>query len=110
MSGMFNNCISLNNINLVSFNTINVTNMSAMFSGCHSLRELNLSNFNTINVTNMNMMFKDCFYLTNLNIMNFDSHNIKSLNKDKMFDNCISLKKQNIQIKNRKMIKHFKTK
>ena len=34
--------------------------MSYMFSGCSSLNELNLINFNTNNVTNMRSMFSRC--------------------------------------------------
>ena len=34
--------------------------MSGMFSGCSSLKELNLINFNTNNVTYMRQMFSGC--------------------------------------------------
>ncbi len=37
-------------IELIKFNTNNVTNMSGMFYLCSSLKELNISNFNTNNV------------------------------------------------------------
>ena len=57
MSYMFNDCSSLKELNLSSFNTNQVTNMSWMFSDCSSLKELNLSSFNTNRVTNMSWMF-----------------------------------------------------
>ena len=34
--------------------------MSGMFDGCSSLKELNLNNFNTNNVTNMCCMLRGC--------------------------------------------------
>ena len=40
MSGMFDRCSSLKELNLNNFNTNNVTDMSCMFSGC--LEELKL--------------------------------------------------------------------
>ena len=40
MSGMFYGCSSLKELNLINFNTNNVTDMSWMFSGC--LDELKL--------------------------------------------------------------------
>ena len=62
-------------INLSSFNTDNVTDMSYMFSDCKSLRELNISNFNTNNVTNMSYMFSECNSLLELNLSNFNISN-----------------------------------
>ena len=57
---MFCGCSSLKKINLISFNTNNVYNMSNMFCECSSLKELNLNNFNTNNVTDMSYMFSKC--------------------------------------------------
>ena len=39
--------------------------MSDIFENCHSLQELNLSHFNTNNVTNMSHMFYFCSLLKN---------------------------------------------
>ena len=60
MSGMFDGCSSLKELNLNNFNTNNVTNLDCMLYGCESLKELNLSNFNTNNVIFMNSMFVEC--------------------------------------------------
>ena len=54
---MFDYCESLKSIDLSSFNTNNVTNMSHMFLGCKSLESIDLSPFNTNNVTNMSYIF-----------------------------------------------------
>ena len=42
MSWMFSHCESLKSIDLSSFNTNNVTDMSHMFSGCKSLKIENI--------------------------------------------------------------------
>ena len=42
MSGMFDGCSSLKELNLINFNTNNVTVMSGMFSGCSALKKLNI--------------------------------------------------------------------
>ena len=68
---MFFWCSSLTNLDLSSFNTSNVTDMSHMFSSCSSLTSLDLSNFNTANVTDMQSMFELCSSLTTtINIIN----------------------------------------
>ena len=58
MRSMFSGCKSLNNLNLSSFNTSKVTDMSYMFWGCESLKELKLSySFKTNNQTKIDSMF-----------------------------------------------------
>ena len=47
-------------IDLTSFNTNNVTDMSGMFYGYSSLESIDLSSFNTNNVTDMICMFYGC--------------------------------------------------
>ena len=42
MSSMFYECSSLESIDLSSFNTTNVNNMSFMFFGCSSLKRENI--------------------------------------------------------------------
>ena len=68
MSFMFGLCKNLVNLNLSTFNTENVTNISCMFFGCHNLTSLNLSSFDTRKVTNMLGLFYICFNLTKLNL------------------------------------------
>ena len=99
---MFFACESLNNINLSNFNTQMVTNMSYMFSGCKSLTTINLSNINTQMVTNMSCMFFGCESLTTINLSNFNTKNVTDMSS--MFYGCESLKKENIIIKNIKIL------
>ena len=74
MERMFSGCSVLTNLDLSSFNTTNVTDMSYMFSGCSSLINLDLSGFNTSKVTNMYSMFYYCSKLqTQINIVNINT-------------------------------------
>ena len=50
---MFFNCESLESIDLSSFNTNNVTNISYLLFACKILESIDLASFNTNNVTNM---------------------------------------------------------
>ena len=65
---MFSGCSSLKSINLSSFNTTNVKDMSGMFMNCSSLQSIDLSSFNTTNVEYMNSMFYECFSLKKENV------------------------------------------
>ena len=63
MKFMFDNCCSLKELDLSSFNTTKVNDMSSMFCNCSSLISLDLSSFNTSHVNEMNRIFKGCFSL-----------------------------------------------
>ena len=60
--------------------------MIKMFSFCYIWESLDLSSFNTEKVENMTEMFSYCSYLSSLNLRNFDMSAVKE--KDKMFENC----------------------
>ena len=78
-SYMFENCSSLTNLDLSSFDTSNVTDMYGMFDGCSSLTNLDLSGFNTSNVTDMSHMFIGCSSLTNLDLSSFNTSNVTDM-------------------------------
>lgn len=75
-------------LDLSNFNTSNVTNMSGMFSGC-SLNTIDVSSFNTSDVTNMSFMFNS-IKCNSLDISNFDTSNVTSYQD--MFSNTSPLK------------------
>ena len=50
---MLYNYSSLKEVDLSSFNTSEIKDMSHLFYGCNSLEQINISSFNTNNVTNM---------------------------------------------------------
>ena len=72
MNWMFARCESLKVLNILNFDTSNVTEMMCVFSGCYFLKELKF-NFVTKNVTNMRNMFYKCKSLTELDVSNFDT-------------------------------------
>ena len=94
MSSMFEECYTLTSLNLSSFDTSNVTNMSYMLSECYALTSLNLSNFDTSKVTDMSYMFNECYALTSLNLSNFDTS--KVTNMSYMLSDCNSLTSLNL--------------
>lgn len=89
MQCMFQDCESLEALDLSTFNTENVTNMSNMFYYCKSLKSLNLSSFNTSKVKQMGYMFQNCESLTALDLSRFNTENVK--NYEHMFHSCKSL-------------------
>ena len=90
MSFMFYHCDSLELIDLSSFNTSNVTNMIGMFSDCKSLKSIDLSSFNTNNNTNMSLMFSNCSSLGSIDLSLFNTN--KVTNMSYLFFGCKSLK------------------
>ena len=77
---MFCECENLNNLDLSSFNTKNVTNMSWMFYNCENLNNLYLSSFDTENVTDISSIFRNCPYkIYESNKSKFQRYNEKEL-------------------------------
>ena len=89
MSSMFSGCSLLTSLDLSSFNTSSVTDMSNMFSGCSSLTSLDLSSFDTSNVRYMSTMFQGCSSLTALDLSSFDTSSVTDMVY--MFNRCNSL-------------------
>ena len=56
----------------ISTNSGLTTISRGCFAGCINLTELNIQSFNTINVTDMRYMFSECSSLTKLNIQSLD--------------------------------------
>ena len=50
-----------------------------MFCGCEKLANLELSSFDTKNITNMSEMFFNCSNLTNLELSSFDFRNVEKI-------------------------------
>ena len=75
---MFYYCKNLSNLDLSSFNTNNVANMTGMFYYCKNLSNLDLSSFNTNNVV-IRFIFSFC---KNLNLVLINKTNILKDNED----------------------------
>ena len=85
MGNMFEKCTSLENLNVSSFDTKNVTNMEKMFSGCLSIEELDLSNFDTSQVKQIKYMFCNCTSLKRLDFSKFNTNHFALNNNEDMF-------------------------
>ena len=94
MSYMFTQCINLIELDFSKFSTNIVIDMFEMFQGCSSLTQLNLSNFETSRVTDMSYMFCECSNLTQLNLSNFDTSNVVDMRY--MFEKCHKLSELDI--------------
>lgn len=60
--------------------TDKVTNMGSMFSMC-GLTSLDLSTFDTSNVTDMSFMFAMSFSLTDINVSSFDTRKVTTMDE-----------------------------
>ena len=100
MNGLFYFCYNLEELDLSSFNTNNVTRMLQMFRMPHhsevatpaKLKKLNIDNFNASKVTDMRYMFYYCRSLTELDLSSFNTSNVTTMSG--MFfalTNCTSL-------------------
>ena len=85
----FQDCESLTSLDLSSFNTSSVTSMAGMFWSCESLTSLDLSSFDTSRVTNMSYMFDGCENLTSLDLSSFDTSSVTDMYA--IFEGCESL-------------------
>ena len=72
MIGMFQECSSLTDVDLSSFNTENTINMNSVFKKCKSLNKIDISNFVSTNVTDMDSMFYECNYIEKRNVKTQD--------------------------------------
>lgn len=74
---------------LETLNTSSVTSMDAMFSGCNALQNINLSKFDTSNVEDFGYMFSACLNLKSLDLSSFNTGKAQSMLG--MFDRCQSI-------------------
>ena len=64
--------------------------MQNMFSCCESVEKLDLSSFDTHNVSDMSFMFDSCDSIEELDLSSFDTNNVKDI--EDIFSYCSSLK------------------
>jgi surface protein len=85
----FSGCSSLNELDLSSFNTHDVHDMSSLFSGCNSLSSIDITILDTQNVENLEAMFSGCYSLESINLTNLFLEKVKDMSY--MFSNCEKL-------------------
>ncbi|WP_420864876.1 BspA family leucine-rich repeat surface protein, partial [Fructilactobacillus florum] len=76
MYGMFSNNISLESLDLSTFDTQKVTTMQYMFRDVRKVTSLDLSSFNTSKVVSMRSMFGVMSSLISVNVSSFDTSNV----------------------------------
>jgi len=87
----YEGCSNLNDLNLSSFDTKNVNDMSYMFCGCKNLNKIKMSyTFITKKVVNFYGMFGECENIEYLDLSSFDTENANIMTG--MFCRCYNLK------------------
>ena len=74
-----------------SLNTSQVTTMASMFEDCNTIENINVSSFNTAKVQTFEKMFKGCSKLADINVSSFNTSNVKTYCFNDMFSGCSSL-------------------
>ena len=69
----FQNCYSLEYMNLPKFESDKVTNIFNVFENCYSLLYLNLSHFSFKLVENFQSLFRNCVSLTSIDLSGFNT-------------------------------------
>lgn len=91
LSYLFDGCSALENLTLSdSFKTSQVTTMSRMFNGCSSLKNADFVKYiDTSGANDLSYMFGGCSSLTDLDVSHFNTSNVT--NMQNMFGNCRGL-------------------
>ena len=91
MANIFEDCTSLEYLDLSTFDTSKVENMDYSFCNCSSLTSLKISNFKTPTLYNIKYMFYSCSSLTSLNIPYFDTSQVDDEGLINAFEGCNKL-------------------
>ncbi len=89
MNYMFNNCTSLESLEVGHFDTSNVITMVRLFHECSKLTTLSVENWNVSKVNNFQGIFRNCSNLIELNVSSWVTDS--ATNMQDMFDGCSSL-------------------
>ena len=82
MDGMFGDDFALKILDVSSFNTENIKDLSHMFYRCGNLTFINISNFYINNSVDINYIFSGCGNLIFIDISSFDINNYKNIYGD----------------------------
>lgn len=93
-SYMFQNCSSIETLDLSHFDTSKVKMMGAMFKGCSSLKSVDISNFDSGICTSLNSMFYGCNKLTSLDLSALTIN--ESADSRSMLNGCTALEELTI--------------
>lgn len=79
LDSLFYGLENMQEIDLTSMHTHDVTVMSNLFWNCRSMRKVDLSHLDTRRVTDMNHMFYLCESLTEIDLSSFDTHQVTDM-------------------------------
>ncbi|MBQ9172392.1 MAG: BspA family leucine-rich repeat surface protein [Bacteroidales bacterium] len=96
LSNVFSGCNSLESLDVSEWKVSNVKHFGSLFSGCSSLTELNLSTWNTSAAEDMSYMFANCNSLTSLDLNSFVTNGVSNFTG--MFQDCSAL--QSLDVSN----------
>lgn len=91
---MFQSSKSLEDIDLSSLNTSNVTEMSQLFEGCEGLKHVKFGKIDVSKVTTMAYMFHNCKSLESIDLSGLNPESLESMYY--MFNYCSSLRHINL--------------
>lgn len=89
MGLMFYNCSHLTTVPVDNWQTGNATSMEAMFDFCNALETVNVSAWDVSKVTNMGAMFGACRHLQAVDVSNWQTGNVTNMNS--LFTQCEAL-------------------
>ncbi len=103
MTDMFHGCEKLTTLNVTGLETGRVKDMRQIFMTCRSLKSLDLSSWDTGRCTTMLMMFNECRSLETLNVTGLDTSAVTDMRS--MFANCEKLNKLDLSTWNTGRVK-----
>jgi len=89
MESMFGYCSMLEQVDISTLNTANVTSMNGMFAACGALTELDLRTLDTGKVKDFGGMFQFCTNLQRVDMSTWDTSSAESLSR--MFYSCLRI-------------------
>ena len=102
MSYMFNGCTSLASLDTSRWgdytNSATLTDISGMFQNCESLTEIDLRCLHVYSVTTVENMFKGCSSLAKLNLSNWSIYDVSRVKYTNVFSECPLLELENIKL------------
>ena len=94
LQSAWQNCYSLQSLNLSGWDTESVTTLQGTWQNCYSLQSLNLSGWDTESVTTLQGTWQNCCSLQSLNLSGWDVSSVTSLKS--AWQSCYNLQSINL--------------
>lgn len=79
LSGVFQNCTEIRNLDLTAWDVSNVTDASYMFQKCTNLQSVNMASWNSSNVSSLLCTFDQCTNLVSVDMSGWNTDNLTTL-------------------------------